>query len=81
MYCDLGFDMFYDIIDHNAYDNMPNWKDSAVAITEYLDHVNSLPFQDIFKKTVSRREKNLEYLHSEKLWNFVLQKSFNTIKF
>lgn len=80
MYCDLGFDMFYDIIDHNVYDNMSDWKDSAIAITEYLDYVDSLPFCDIFKKTADRRKKNLEYLHSEKLWNFILQKSFN-IKF
>jgi hypothetical protein len=71
MYADLGFDMFYDIIDHNVYDSITDRDQRAQAMVDYLDHVHRLPFSDIFRKTVERRRKNLEYMYSDKLLQMI----------
>jgi|688.fasta_scaffold182293_2 hypothetical protein len=71
MYADLGFDMFYDIIDHNQYDGVHDWRQRINAMLECLDHVVTYPMYDIFTSTMARRQKNLDFLYSEQLLNTI----------
>lgn len=67
MYKDIGFDMFDDIFEHSYYDNEPDWKQRITKIFDYLEIVRTMPLQKIFESTVTRRQKNLDYLYNNNL--------------
>jgi hypothetical protein len=70
-----GFDMFYDIINHDQYDNLETEQDRIDGMLKILDDLVDLDFEQIFRETVGRRKKNKEHLFSKDIEEF-LMKSF-----
>lgn len=64
---DIGFDVFDDIVDHNHYDNILDWKDRIRAMHEVLDTLVDLDHIDLLIKTESRRLQNCKHLQSDTL--------------
>jgi len=71
----IGFDTFDDYIDHNKYDNELDWKKRTRLMHGVLTDIY-LNIEEIFFKTVERRQANQKLLQSQSLVNSIL----NSIK-
>lgn len=69
----LGFDLFYDIIDHDQYDNEPTWEKRIEKIHSLLDQLSCLDFKKIFQLTASRREYNKNWLISKEFRDLLIR--------
>ena len=56
----LGVDTFDDIVNHNYYDNEPNWQIRIQKIHKVLDDLLSQDIESIYKNTQQRRIANAE---------------------
>jgi len=61
---DLGFDTYNDIIDHNRYQHITDWKDRINAIHDLLDELHELDWNNIYKETRLRRLANARHFWS-----------------
>lgn len=77
---DIGFDMFYDIIDHNEYDFLPTVEKRIEKMLSLVDKVSTYNFSEIFKETEMRRKKNRDYLCSKEVLDLLLTPLFNILK-
>lgn len=57
---ELGVDTFDDIIDHNYYDNEPDWQLRIQKIHQVIDNLLSQDLESIYKVTQQRRIANAE---------------------
>ena len=55
----LGVDTFDDIIDHDSYDNVSDWRQRMNIIHELASHLMYMDLQDIWHATLSRRQSNV----------------------
>ena len=76
----LGFDMFYDIIDHNQYDFQPTYQKRIDSMLTLLDTVVTYNFEEIFNATAQRRQRNKDYLFSQELTVLVTTPFFTRLK-
>jgi hypothetical protein len=53
-----GFDIYRDIINHSRYDNIENTSDRLHQLYVLLEEIKTYNWQQIYKDTTSRREKN-----------------------
>ena len=60
----MGFDVFDDIIDHNRYDYICDWRQRIDTIHQILDELYGLNWDKIYKETYTRRKKNIELFFS-----------------
>lgn len=79
MFQDLGFDLFFDIIDHAYYDSVPDWKTRISKMLNIVEQVDQLPLNKIFADTVARRQKNLELLYSNTIESSVIARLINKL--
>jgi hypothetical protein len=77
---DMGFDMFYDIIDHNKYDNLETVQERIDGMLACIDTVSESDFAEIFLSTVDRRKKNKEHLFSKDIEELLMKPFFEKIK-
>lgn len=56
----LGVDTFDDIIDHDSYDNVSDWRQRMDLIHKLANHLVTLDLQDIWHATLSRRQSNVD---------------------
>jgi hypothetical protein len=76
----LGFDMFYDIIDHDQYDYQPTYQKRIDSMLTLLDTVVTYNFEEIFNATAHRRQRNKDYLFSQELTDLVMTPFFTQLK-
>jgi hypothetical protein len=69
----LGFDMFDDIIDHNVYDGIDDFKRRIDAMHTVLDSVITLDHKQLLEKTKHRRNSNYNWLYSQDLTNLIVK--------
>jgi hypothetical protein len=55
----LGVDTFDDIIDHDSYDNVSDWRQRMDLIHKLASHLMTLNLQDIWHATLPRRQSNV----------------------
>jgi hypothetical protein len=55
----LGVDTFDDIIDHDSYDNVSDWRQRMDLIHKLANYLMTLDLQDIWHATLSRRQSNV----------------------
>ena len=60
----LGFDMFDDIINHNKYDTISDWKQRILSMHNVLDEIINLNHNELLEITKQRREYNFNQLAS-----------------
>lgn len=63
----LGFDTFDDIITHDYYDNIAEFKQRIDSMQTLLPGIIGSDQRSILQKTAQRRQKNYEWLHSHSL--------------
>jgi hypothetical protein len=56
----LGVDTFDDIIDHDSYDNVSDWRQRMGIIHRLASDLMALDLQDIWHTTLSRRQSNVD---------------------
>lgn len=61
---DLGVDVFDDIIDHDSYDHLPDWRQRIDRIHEVVDHLVKQDLKSLFLSTQTRRERNVSLFRS-----------------
>lgn len=61
---ELGFDMFDDIVDHDHYDTIIEWKQRIVAMHESIDSIIDLDHNQLLQDTQQRRQRNFDYINS-----------------
>jgi hypothetical protein len=61
---DIGFDTYNDIIDHDRYQHISQWKARIAAIHELLDELHELDWAKIYKDTRLRRLANARHFYS-----------------
>lgn len=54
----LGIDTFDDLIDHDSYDNVSDWRQRMDLIHKLASHLVTLDLQYIWHETLSRRQSN-----------------------
>ena len=57
---ELGVDTFDDIVDHNYYDNEPDWQFRIQKIHQVINNLLSQDLESIYKNTQQRRIANAE---------------------
>jgi hypothetical protein len=57
---ELGVDTFDDIVDHNYYDNEPDWQLRIQKIHQVINNLLSQDLESIYKNTQQRRISNAE---------------------
>jgi hypothetical protein len=67
----LGFDVFDDIVDHNYYDNEPDWKTRITRMHKVLDHLSTLNHEQIKFDTYQRRLYNQQRIASADLQKLI----------
>lgn len=75
----IGFDTFDSYIDHNHYDNEPNWRRRTEKMLEVLDDIYP-KIPDIFAATKSGRLYNKQHLASAKLETQLLKNLLKQIE-
>jgi hypothetical protein len=79
----LGFDLFYDFIDHNIYDNIVDsanfdkpWIERILVVHELIDKLYTTNFTDFIEslQTKHRLEKNCDYFYSNNIDKLCLEK-------
>lgn len=60
----IGFDTYDDIIDHNRYQHITDWKLRINAIHKLLDELYELDWNEIYVKTRNRRLTNARHFWS-----------------
>lgn len=60
----IGFDTYDDIIDHNRYQHISDWKARIDAIHELLDELYKLDWAEIYAQTRNRRISNARHFWS-----------------
>jgi hypothetical protein len=70
---DLGFDMFDDIIDHNRYDSISDWKQRINTMHTCIDDIISLDHNSIKQLTLTRRLHNFNLLRSRDFHKTLLE--------
>jgi hypothetical protein len=74
----LGFDLFYDFVDHNAYDNIglgftnrfpEPWVERVDQVHELIDNLYTTNFVDFINdpNTKLRLENNCEHFYSDSI--------------
>lgn len=63
----LGFDMFDDIIDHNKYDTVNDWKQRILSMHSVLDEIINLNHNELLEITKQRRKQNFNQLASTEI--------------
>ena len=61
---DIGFDTYNDIIDHDRYQHITDWKARVEAIHRLLDDLHLLDWNNIYKITRNRRLANARHFWS-----------------
>jgi hypothetical protein len=56
----LGVDTFDDLIDHDSYDSISDWRQRMSIVHELADHLMTLDLENIWQATLSRRQSNVE---------------------
>jgi hypothetical protein len=77
---DIGFDMFYDIVNHHLYDDHAHVTDRIDQIWVELDRLSNLNMIEIFQATADRRRKNKEYFFSQELLTYLLEPLHKAMK-
>lgn len=67
----LGFDVFDDHIDHNRYDNEPNWQKRADLMLAVLDDIHN-NIENIYYATTERRQYNIDLFKKSELMDHVV---------
>jgi hypothetical protein len=62
----LGFDVYDDFIEHDFYDNDPDWRRRTDLMLEVLDRIYP-NIETIYQRTLARRMANAQYLRSPEL--------------
>lgn len=75
-----GVDVFDDLIDHNYYDNEPDWKIRLVKIHKLLDKLMTQDLYHLNKITQARRSKNAENFFTGKFESIYLRHLEDKIK-
>ena len=74
----MGFDVFDDYIDHNRYDQEPDWQRRTDLMLSVLDDI--FPnIESIFFATTDRRQQNAKWLASDNLKHRCLQSILDQI--
>lgn len=61
---DIGFDTYNDIIDHDRYQHIADWKLRIDTIHKLLDELHELNWKQIYKDTHNRRLSNARHFYS-----------------
>lgn len=77
---DLGFDVFDDIIDHDYYDSVDNWKIRISRMHNVLDHLATLDHEKIKLDTYQRRLYNQQRLVSNELQKLIFDPIITQLK-
>ena len=80
MLSDIGFDMFYDVIDHNKYDNLPTIQERIDVILDSIESIADTNFLNLFSTTTNRRMKNKKHLFSQEVLDLLLTPLFNKLR-
>jgi hypothetical protein len=77
---DMGFDMFYDIVNHKTYDTHENLQDRLDNLHKCVDTIIDLDFSEIFKQTAERRKKNKDHLFSRDVEQLLMKSFFEKLQ-
>lgn len=76
---DIGFDMFYDVIDHTRYDNLPTIEDRIDSMLDSIHSIADANLSDVFEHTIHRRIENKKHLFSNELLELLLRDFLSTL--
>ena len=74
----MGFDTFDDLIDHSIYDDEPDWALRTIKMQEVLDSIYH-DIEDMYFATIARRQRNIELLKSQQIYDYGVQHMRNSI--